>query len=99
MTKVLKGDLEPGSQIKIAAGGGTYKTEKASLRATLLAGEKYIFTIAPNGADAPHYYGIIEPFIYQIKDNRVVAVSNIEKYKSTFQATKISEAEFWSKFE
>ncbi len=32
-----------------------------------------------------HYYGIIEPFIYQLKDNRVVAVSNIE--------TNISESD------
>ncbi|GGD47484.1 hypothetical protein [Paenibacillus nasutitermitis] len=96
VTKVLKGNLETGSQIKNAVGGGAYKKEKAPLRATLLAGEEYIFTIAPSGAGGPHYYGIIEPFIYQLKDNRVVAVSNIEKYKSAFQETQISEAEFMS---
>lgn len=98
VTRVLKGDLETGSQIKIAIGGGTYKSAKEPLRATVLAGEEYIFTIAPSGAGAPHYYGIIEPFIYQLKDKRVVAISNIERYKAAFQETEISEAEFISKF-
>ncbi|HEY4391296.1 MAG TPA: hypothetical protein VGN02_08085 [Paenibacillus sp.] len=98
VTKVLKGNLAPGDQIKIAVGGGTYKAERAPLRATLLKGEEYIFTIAPSGAGSPHYYGIIEPFIYQLKGNRIIAVSNIEKYKSAFQETQISETEFMSKF-
>lgn len=98
VTQVLKGNLEIGSRMKIAIGGGNHKSKKAPLRATVLAGVEYIFTIAPSSSGAQQYYGIIEPFIYQFKDNRVVAISNIEKYKAAFQETEISEADFLDKF-
>ncbi|MFC3802425.1 hypothetical protein [Cohnella sp. GCM10012308] len=98
VSKVLKGELMAGDEIKIAIGGGNYRNAKAPLRATLVAGEEYIFTIAQSGAGGPNYYGIIEPFIYQLKEGRIIAVSNIEKYKNAFQETAMSEEEFYSKF-
>lgn len=98
VTKVLKGNLKTGSQIKIAIGGGTYKSEKAPLRRRYSKGKNTFLPSRLVARGAPQYYGIIEPFIYQLKDNRVVAISNIEKYKTAFQETEISEAEFLSKF-
>lgn len=98
VTKVLKGSVEPNSQIKVAVGGGDYKGKKSKLRASVKNDEEYLFTLATAGAGHPNYYGIIEPFIYQIKNNKVVAISNIEKYKVAFQETNITEEELFSKY-
>lgn len=48
-----------------------YKEKKANLRATLKKNEEYIFTLAPSGSGHPNYYGLIEPFIFQMKKNKI----------------------------
>lgn len=83
VAKVLKGTIESNSEIKVAVGGGSYKGKKANLRATLIENEEYIFALAPSGSGHPNYYGLIEPFIFQVKNNKIEAVNNIDKYKAT----------------
>lgn len=64
VSKVLKGDLEPNTQINVAVPGGSYKGEKASLRATLIQEEEYVFALAKSPSGPQNYYGMIEPYIF-----------------------------------
>jgi hypothetical protein len=98
VTKVLKGSLEPDASIQIAVPGGSYKGKKSKLRATLNKDEEYLFMLAPSGMGHPHYFGIIEPSIYQFKDGKLVAISNVEKYKSAFQESSITEEELFERY-
>ncbi|WP_223066896.1 hypothetical protein [Paenibacillus caui] len=97
VSKVLKGDLKPNSNINVAVPGGSYKGETSSLRATLVQGEEYVFALAKSPSGPTSYYGMIEPYIFQLKNNKVVAIINDNKIKSAFKETNISEAELINK--
>lgn len=98
ITKVLKGALELDASIQIAVPGGSYKGKKKKMSATVRKDEEYLFMLAPSGMGPPFYYGIIEPSIYQFKDGKLVAVSNIEKYKTAFQEPSITEEELFERY-
>lgn len=46
VNKVIKGALDPGSQIAVAVQGGSYKGKTTILHATLVPGEEYLFLLA-----------------------------------------------------
>lgn len=97
VSKVLKGDVKPNSSINVAVPGGNYKGVKASLRATLIQGEEYVFALAKSPSGPTSYYGMIEPYIFQLKNNKVVAITNDSQVKSAFQETSLTEAELVQK--
>lgn len=91
--KVLKGDVKPGNSINVAVPRGSYRGEKAALRATLVQGEEYVFALAHSPSGPANFYGMIEPYIFQLKGNKAVAITNDDKIKSDFRETEITEAE------
>lgn len=97
VSKVLKGAVEPNSKINVAVPGGSYKGEKATLRATLVQGEEYVFALAPSPSGPTSYYGMIEPYIFQLKGNKVIAIINDDQIKSAFKESILSEAELINK--
>ncbi|GGD47477.1 hypothetical protein [Paenibacillus nasutitermitis] len=96
--KVLKGEVQPNSQINVAVPGGTYKGESAKLQATLAKNGEYIFALAPSPSGPASYFGMIEPYIFQLKNNKVMAVTNDNQVKSAFQETNLTEADLDQKF-
>ncbi len=98
VTKVLKGDVEPNSKINVAVPGGNYKGETTPLQATLTKNGEYIFALAPSPSGPSSYYGMIEPYIFQLKNNKVVAITNDDTIKADFQEVNLTEAELTQKF-
>ncbi|WP_054957896.1 hypothetical protein [Paenibacillus dakarensis] len=98
VVQVLKGNVEVNSKIKVAVPGGDYKGVSAPLQASLTNNEEYIFTLAPSPSSPSSYFGMIEPFIFQLRDNMVVAITNNEKIKAEFQEVNLTEADIIQKF-
>lgn len=87
VTKVLKGNVKPGSNLQVNVKRGDSKA------AVLREGESYIFALAPSSKSVSSYYGMIEPFIFQWSDDRIVAVTNDLKLKDDFEVSALTEAE------
>ena len=96
--QVLKGNVEPNSKIKVAVPGGSYQGKTARLQATLKKDEAYIFALAPSSSGPANYYGLIEPYIFQLKNNKVVAVTNDDQIKANFREEPMTEADLIRKF-
>ncbi|WP_135555124.1 hypothetical protein [Paenibacillus cymbidii] len=86
--QVLKGDVKGNRSIQVAVPGGP---------GILANNEEYVFALAPSLSGPPNFYGMIDPFIFQIKNNKVAAITNDAQVAAAFQETNMSVAELASK--
>jgi len=86
--QVLKGDVNGNRHIQVAVPGG---------KRVLANNEEYVFALAPSLSGPPNFYGMIDPFIFQIKNNKVTAITDDAQVKAAFQETSMSVAELASK--
>lgn len=89
---VIRGNLEPAAIIQVTV--PDVKTVKAGLK----KGEEYIFALAPSLSDPVRYYGMIEPFIFQLKDGHAIAITGDSELKAAFRDTKVTVEELAEKY-
>ncbi|MFD0713866.1 hypothetical protein [Paenibacillus sp. GCM10027626] len=94
VTDVFKGELKAADRIRVVIGG-----KKNNPRATLHKNEHYLFAVAPSSSGQSKYYGLIEPFIFQLQNDTLIAINNEEKYKSAFKESKMTEEELLAKLQ
>lgn len=88
--EVLAGSIDEKDKIKIAVTGGSYKGVKSEVQADLKNGHSYVFFLNTSSRGQPYYFGAGEPYIFEIEDNKIKAVSNL-KYEEIFEDNNISE--------
>jgi len=88
VTQLLKGDVKGNGRIHVAVPEGPRG---------LANNEEYVFALAPSFSGPANFYGMIDPFIFQIANNRVTAFTNDAQIKAAFRETSMSVAELASK--
>lgn len=97
--EVIKSPFQVSDIIKVAINGGEYKKVKTPIRASFQKNKEYLFTLAPSASGNPQYYGLIEPFVFEFKNNKLVAVNNEVHYKEAFKEKNINKEVFISQFQ
>lgn len=68
------------------------------LRAKLAPGDTYVFALAPSMSGSNRYYGMIEPYIFQLKANKTTAISNDPAAMAEFRESEMSEDEWRTRY-
>ncbi len=97
VTQVLKGDVQQGEQIFVSVQGGNYKGKSKPLKSNVNAEDSYVFFLFNAAQGKPHYYDGIQPNIFEEKENKMRAVTNVKKYKNIFEDNNLPRNEFLTK--
>lgn len=95
--EVLVGEnVEMNDEIKVAVQGGSYKSVTSKIEADLKTDHSYIFFLNKSSQGYPYFYGAGEPYIFEIENDHIKAVSNL-RYDKVFEDNNISIQAFYDK--
>lgn len=97
INEILAGDIDH-KKIKVAVTGGFYKGVQADPQVDLKADHDYIFFLNISSEGHPYYFGSSEPYIFEINNDQVKAISNLD-YQTVFEDDHISVDALYEKID
>jgi|SRR5699024_331999 len=82
-------DIKNIENIKVAVTGGSYKDVQAKPEANLEPDHTYVFFLNETAQGKPYFFGAGEPYIFEIEDSQIHAVSNLD-YEDIFEDDHMS---------